>query len=544
MSSNNHFMHSMLEALEKYSSRSLMKLLSNAPSDPPSWSTITYADFRRDLEKSAAHWTKTLTEKKIQQKSVVGVWITGTSYHDFVHMYGLVRAGYIPQMFGLKMSFNVIVDLLAFTQGKAMIYDPSLSDKMPTEFGLPNFPYPNSATITETTGPIPDLPVVDSTDMAMIFHTSGTTSGRPKCVPQPHRWIKSMYPQWHVIWQADFKGETPTFTNIGSFANFASACAAYYLACSGHCLIQTSKPDFDTAELFSMVKEGLNGLMIYAPWLSGLLDIARKDAQVLETLRGLAQIAYTGTAMKPEDDRWAIEQNIPISVFYAGTETAPCLVSDFADKSTLPLMRLVAPQAKFIPASVMDKNELDGDTINRFQGGQLYDLFLPDTAPQCPHPWIRNRPDGHITGDLFEEVKPGLYAFRGRNDDWIRTGKYQSFCDTKAIEDNVMRVCSDIITNCVIVGHYKPAVVLFVEPLGSFNYETGSDDLKRQILERTLPFNQRLLPHEQIMDPLVIVIVRPSSLPRTVEKGNIRRRAAEEEYKEVLENIYSKVVPK
>ena len=43
---------------------------------------------------------------------------------------------------------------------------------------------------------------------------------------------------------------------------------------------------------------------------------------------------------------------------------------------------------------------------------QLYDLFLPLTALNCPHPSVRNRPDGHITGDLFEEVKPGYYAFR------------------------------------------------------------------------------------------------------------------------------------
>jgi hypothetical protein len=43
---------------------------------------------------------------------------------------------------------------------------------------------------------------------------------------------------------------------------------------------------------------------------------------------------------------------------------------------------------------------------------QLCDLFLPLTALNCPHKSVRNRADGHITGDLFEEVKPGFYAFR------------------------------------------------------------------------------------------------------------------------------------
>jgi hypothetical protein len=43
---------------------------------------------------------------------------------------------------------------------------------------------------------------------------------------------------------------------------------------------------------------------------------------------------------------------------------------------------------------------------------ELYDLFVPLTALNCPHASVRNRPDGHITGDLFEEVKPGYYVFR------------------------------------------------------------------------------------------------------------------------------------
>ena len=43
---------------------------------------------------------------------------------------------------------------------------------------------------------------------------------------------------------------------------------------------------------------------------------------------------------------------------------------------------------------------------------KLYDLFVPLTALNCPHASVRNRPDGHVTGDLFEEVKPGYYVFR------------------------------------------------------------------------------------------------------------------------------------
>ncbi|KAJ7575415.1 hypothetical protein C8J56DRAFT_1063654 [Mycena floridula] len=133
-----------------------------------------------------------------------------------------------------------------------------------------------------------------------------------------------------------------------------------------------------------------------------------------------------------------------------------------------------------IPAGTMQQKDLDGD----------------NTADQCPHEWVRNRSNGYVTGDLFEEVKPGLYAYRGRNDDWIKTGRDHFFCDTKTFEDNVLRVCQDLIRNCVVVGNYKPVVVLLVEPVDvSFNYEISSDALKAVILQRiTLPFNERLFP--------------------------------------------------
>jgi len=88
-------------------------------------------------------------------------------------------------------------------------------------------------------------------------------------------------------------------------------------------------------------------------------------------------------------------------------------------------------KCRLIPTSGVSVSELDGDSEKRSGSGKLYDCFLPADADNCPHPSIRNRPDGHITGDLFEETAPGFYAFRGRNDDWIRAGKNQSFCDTK-----------------------------------------------------------------------------------------------------------------
>lgn len=59
---------------------------------------------------------------------------------------------------------------------------------------------------------------------------------------------------------------------------------------------------------------GLNFLLQYAPWLAKLLAAARQRPEVLEALQNLQQIAYTGAALNLEDERWALEQGIRLTV--------------------------------------------------------------------------------------------------------------------------------------------------------------------------------------------------------------------------------------
>jgi hypothetical protein len=92
----------------------------------------------------------------------------------------------------------------------------------------------------------------------------------------------------------------------------------------------------------------------------------------------------------------------------------------------------------------------------------------------------------------------------------------------RSIEDHVLFSCADLVQNCVIVGHYKPGVVLFVEPIQPVNSPEDEGVLKAVIIDRIAGFNSRLIVHEWIESTLQIVPVKSGSLPRTTEKGNIR----------------------
>lgn len=96
--------------------------------------------------------------------------------------------------------------------------------------------------------------------------------------------------------------------------------------------------------------------------------------------------------------------------------------------------------------------EAENQNLLRPFEGTLYGFFpiegfLPLTEPMlelviladsgdCPHEALRH-PDGHFhTGDLFQEVQPGNYVGRGRNDDWIKNDKGLR-CDTRYVRTSL-----------------------------------------------------------------------------------------------------------
>jgi len=71
----------------------------------------------------------------------------------------------------------------------------------------------------------------------------------------------------------------------------------------------------------------------------------------------------------------------------------------------------------------------------------------------------------------------------------------------------------------------------------------GVEELKEEIIGRTSEFHSRRYVHERITCTKHVVVVGRGTLPRTATKGNVRRRAVEDQYKELLDGIYG-TVPK
>ena len=110
----------------------------------------------------------------------------------------------------------------------------------------------------------------------------------------------------------------------------------------------------------------------------------------------------------------------------------------------------------------------------------------------------------------------------------------------RSIEDNLRATCSELIFECVVVGNGRPSPVFFVEASEKCIMDT--EELKEEIIRRTSEFHSRLYTHERITSTKHVVVVERGALPRTATKGNVRRQAVEDQYKELLDGIYGAVL--
>lgn len=114
------------------------------------------------------------------------------TYTDLLHVYGLSRAGYIPQLFSIRLSNpTVVCELLLKAGAQALICEPTFKDALagcsvPTHEALDR----NGAEYTDDVLPLLHAGV-QSSDPVFIFHTSGSTSGSPKLVPCNFTWLES-----------------------------------------------------------------------------------------------------------------------------------------------------------------------------------------------------------------------------------------------------------------------------------------------------------------------------------------------------------------
>lgn len=117
----------------------------------------------------------------------------GMTYTDVLHIYGMSRGGYIPQLFSLRLpSPTVIFELLHKANAKALVYDVSFASIL-SGSPLPTHLAFDAVDIDAMGEPLPEMPTFKHGDQTVfVLHTSGSTSGSPKLVPCSAAWMDTV----------------------------------------------------------------------------------------------------------------------------------------------------------------------------------------------------------------------------------------------------------------------------------------------------------------------------------------------------------------
>ncbi|KAH8835174.1 hypothetical protein DL96DRAFT_1666066 [Flagelloscypha sp. PMI_526] len=438
------------------------------------WGFISYSQFHQDVDRFARYWATTLS---LAPGSVVGLWIGGFTYADVLNIYGISRAGYIPQLFSLRLPNPTVL----------FIYDTSYTDAVSTIL-LPKFLPCSDLNVSVSDITLPSLEVVDSSRIAFIFHTSGSTSGSPKLVPCTYQWVEAAIHKTsiaHAPYNADVQDVA---VYMGSMCHIGQACTLLGHMAQASCLIQPTKIAFSSEELF-------------AAFLSIHLRNARSDPKLLSMLVALDEVLFAGMPLPTEDETFARANGINLVNLVGSTECGPLMKSLGGRTPKAPLL---AP--------------IEGTS---YEFRPVNSLVVLADSPDCPHVSLRGTDGNFHTGDLYQEISEGVYLFRGRDDDWIKT-ETSLRCDTKSIEDTVRQTCTQLVSECITTSNMEPA------------------KLAKEIMRKTRAFNQRRYLHERLNASL-IVVVPCNTLPRTATKGNIRRKAVEEQFSSLMDELYAKL---
>ncbi|KAI0676318.1 acetyl-CoA synthetase-like protein [Trametes maxima] len=530
-------LHALAEKTLAHPSQPILKLpVYDSQDNLRAWQPVSYAEFQSDIEHFATHLSHKLQSGGIPPRSVVGLWSNGMSYIDILYIYGIARAGYIPQLFSLRLpNPDVIYELLERANAKAIVYEPSLGDV------LSNCPFPSYSAddlrdVDVGSAILP--PLVEPAaleDIAMIFHTSGSTSGRPKLLPCDYKWLDNLVSKSATVSRPLRKTGQDVSVAMGSMCHIGQTFMFLASFQNGAATIQPRAVTFSTDELVHMIVHGgLNRLNQFPAFFAVHARAARLNPKLLALLRGLDEILYSGQQMPREDEEWAYANDLQIRNLFGSTECGAMLLSVRGGGKPTPALRPIEGTSyAFLP--IEDEASAEGSEYAN-ANARLLELVILSSSGDCPHVSMRAA-DGHYhTGDLFVEVAPGAYVSRGRGDDWIKSENCLR-CDTRAIEENVRQTCGKLIAECIVVGNGRPSPALFIEPAPDATKDV--ERLKREIIRNTRHFHSRRYLHERITSTKMVVVVPRGTLPRTATKGNVRRRAVEDLFKAELDAMFA-----
>ncbi|KAK0261740.1 hypothetical protein B0A54_10062 [Friedmanniomyces endolithicus] len=384
----------------------------------------------------------------------------------------------------------------------------------------------------------PPAAVVSDGDVAYLHHTSGTSSGMPKPIPQTHRAGVGVLPYFSSGQESATFTTTPLYH--GGIADLFRAWTSQAMIW----LFPGKKAPITAANIVKCldlakaeVEQHGRVLIPRVKYFSSVpyvLQMMEADPRGLRYLQGMDIVGVGGAALPAEVGDRLVNSKVNLISRFGSAECGFLLSShrDYAKDKAWQYLRVASGAEKYVH---FEPQKPEGESNE--QAESLAELVV---LPGWPHMAKRNREDGsYATSDLFA-AHPDLldtWRYHSRADSQLTLITGKKF-DPAPLESSLVASSTGLLDDVLIFGTGRPypGALLF----RSSKAEKLSDsDLLAQVWLQVDRMNGESQDHARMSKVMLLpmpVLERP--LEKS-SKGTILRGAAEKRFAEEIEGAYA-----
>ncbi|KAJ5035155.1 uncharacterized protein L3040_008413 [Drepanopeziza brunnea f. sp. 'multigermtubi'] len=366
-------------------------------------------------------------------------------------------------------------------------------------------------------------PKPSAEDVAYIHHSSGTSTGLPKPIPQSNSGAVGVLPS--------LEGQdAATFTTTPLYHGGIADCFRAWKSNALIWLFPGADVPITSKTILSCLSIAARATAVdsspsvkYFSSVPYVLKMLAESPAGLSALQSMEIVGVGGAALPREVGDTLVAKGIHLTSRFGSAECGFLLSSHRAYSSDTEWQYLRAP-----PRSPL-RFEDQGD------GSGLSELVV---LPSWQHMAKRNRGDGsYATSDLFEphQTIADAWRYHSRSDSQITLLTGKKF-DPAPLEDAI-RATSAVVRDVLIFGNDRqmPGVLIFPR---SENDGLTADELADEIWRSIEKVNSDGPSHSRIARDMVVVMAGTHQPLERSSKGTLLRNQAEKTYAMDIENAY------
>lgn len=372
-------------------------------------------------------------------------------------------------------------------------------------------------------GPSGEFRTQSSDDVAFLFHTSGTSTGLPKPIPQSHHAAVGVLPSLDGRDSGTFTTTPLYHGGIADCLRAWTSSALIWLFPGADVPITSRNILLSIACAEKAEREQHTPSVSYFASVPYILQMLAEEDDGLNMLKRMQLVSVGGAALPQNVGDRLVNHEVNLVSRFGSAECGFLLSSHrlYEKDKKWQYLRLPATN-KYLSFEPEDDN------------GGLSQLIV---LPTWPHIAKTNRPDGSFaTSDLFEphSALPNAWKYHSRSDSQITLSTGKKF-DPGPLEDSISSA-SPLIRDVLIFGNGQQVPGLLVFPSSA---QKNDEDMENTIWIIVQDMNSQGQDHTRISRSMMTILSQNEDpLPKS-SKGTIMRNVANAKYAKQIEAAYN-----